>query len=261
MQVSLVWRYIIAAAIMFVWVFIAGKRLRFSAGHHVKFALMGLTMFCLNFALFYHASVWLASGLLSVIFSLASIVNILIAVLFLGIRPGGKVYFGAALGIAGIVMMFWPVIAGQSFNAGAMFALLLCIIGTISFCLGNLVSAKLQRQDVPVISASAWGMAYGVVLSTIIALVKGDAFIVDWNATYLVSLVFLAIVSSVVAFAAYLTLLGRIGADRAGYATVMFPVVALIISSYFEDYRMDLLAMAGLALVLGGNIFVLQRRR
>jgi drug/metabolite transporter (DMT)-like permease len=256
-QVSLFWRYTLAATIMLIWALAVRAPMRFSLATHLRFVLMGAFMFCINFALFYYAAPLLASGLLSVVFSLASVVNVLIAIVFFGTRPAVNVLLGVLLGVIGMAMMFWPVIAGQNFDSSALFGLGLCILGTLSFCIGNLFSASLQKKKVPVVSASTWGMAYGAVLSALIALAQGDAFIFDWSVQYVGSLVFLTIVSSVIAFAAYLTLLGRIGASRAGYATVMFPVVALLISSVMEDYRMGLVAGAGLVIVLVGNVFVL----
>ncbi len=256
-QVSIFWRYVLAAAVMIVWALLARAPMRFSLSTHVSFILMGGLMFCINFALFYYASAYLASGLLSVIFSLAAVFNIIIAMVFLGLRPGTNILFGALLGFIGIALMFWPEIAGQTFNRGALFGVGLCIAGTLSFCTGNLISASLQRRKISVLSASTWGMTYGAVLSAVIALLNGDEFIIDWSASYLASLVFLAVVSSVIAFAAYLTLLGRIGSDRAGYATVMFPVIALLISAVLEDYQMGALAIGGLVLVMIGNVFVL----
>lgn len=256
-QVSLFWRFAIAATIMLVWARLSAAPMRFPAGTHLKFALMGAFLFCLNFTMFYYASAYLASGLLSVVFSLASVFNILLAILFLGLRPTRNIVIGAAMGFCGIALIFWPVISGQTFNTTALFALALCIIGTLFFCTGNLISTALQRARIPIISASAWGMSYGAALSGLIALAQGDAFIIEPTFSYLGSLIFLATISSVIAFAAYLTLLGRIGSDRAGYATVMFPVLALLISGFLEDYRLSLLAGIGLVLVLTGNIFVL----
>jgi len=256
-QVSLFWRFAIAAAIMLVWAAIARAPMRFPIATHVKFMLMGAFLFCLNFTMFYYASAYLASGLLSVVFSLAAIFNIGLAIAFLGLRPTRNIILGAAMGLAGIAAMFWPVIAGQTLNAAALLGLALCVIGTVFFCIGNLISASLQKAGIPIITASAWGMTYGAALSGLIALAQGDAFIIERTAAYLGSLFFLATVSSVIAFAAYLTLLGRIGSDRAGYATVMFPVLALLISGLLEDYQIGPLAGVGLVLVLTGNIFVL----
>lgn len=258
-QVSVFWRFALAAAIMIIWALLAKKRLRFPLKTHIKFLLMGAFIFCMNFALFYYAAPHLASGLLSVVFSLVSVFNIFIMAIILKKLPASNMLLGAALGIAGIAMMFWPAIAGQTLNQYALLGLALSLLGTLSFCTGNLISASLQKQGISTVSASAWGMTYGALISMVIVAVKGESFAIDWSITYVSSLLFLAIVSSVIAFAAYLTLLGRIGSDRAGYATLMFPVIALVISIFLEDYHMTLLAGAGLVLVLIGNVFVLGR--
>lgn len=68
---------------------------------------------------------------------------------------------------------------------------------------------------------------------------------------------FLALVSTVLAFWAYLKLLRSIGAARASYATVMFPVFALMLSSVLEDYSWTPMAVAGVLIALTGNLFVL----
>ncbi|MFK5979921.1 MAG: DMT family transporter [Rhizobiaceae bacterium] len=258
-QVSVFWRFALAALIMIIWALLAKKPLRFPLKTHIKFLFMGAFIFCMNFALFYYAAPYLASGLLSVVFSLAAIFNIFIMAVIQKQLPASNMLLGATLGIAGIAMMFWPAIAGQTFNKYALLGLALCLLGTLSFCTGNLISASLQKQGISTVSASAWGMTYGALISMVIVAVKGESFAIDWSVTYVSSLLFLVIISSVIAFAAYLTLLGRIGSDRAGYATLMFPVIALVISVFAEDYHMSLLAGAGLVLVLIGNFFVLGR--
>ncbi len=133
-QVSLFWRYALAAAIMLAWAFIARAPMRYSLTVHAKFLAMGALMFCINFAMFYHASAYLASGLLSVVFSLAAIFNIIIAVVFMGLKPGSNVIIGASLGFIGIGLMFWPVVAQQVL-------ILLPFLGWVFVLLGHCVSA------------------------------------------------------------------------------------------------------------------------
>ena len=165
---------------------------------------------------------------------------------------------GAGLGVAGIALMFAPEIAGQDWSGGALLGLGLCVGGTISFCLGNQLSAKLQALEVPVLSASAWGMAYGALAAMLMSLALGESLAPVWEPVCLGSLLFLAVIATVVAFWAYLTLLGRIGPARAGYATVVFPVLALLLSAFVEDYAFTMLSLSGLALVLAGNVLVLR---
>ena len=102
-------------------------------------------------------------------------------------------------------------------------------------------------------------MTYGVAALAAIVLVRGQPLIVEWTPRYLGATLYLALFASVVAFASYLTLLCRIGAARAGYATVLFPIVALAVSTLVEGYRWTLAAILGAALALAGNVLVLRR--
>lgn len=238
-----------------------GRPLGYPWRMHWRFATLGFFLFSGNFVMFYYAANWLVSGLLSVIFSLASVINIALAVTVLGEKLRPRVVVGALFGLAGMACLFGPEIADQKFGEGALIGLALGICGTMFFCIGNMISAANQRAGIPVISANAIGMVYGAGFSTLMALVAGSAFIVEPSARYLGSLAWLIVFSTVVAFWAYLTLLGRIGADRAGYLTVVFPVVALIISTIVEGYQWSFIGLAGVALVAIGNTIVLARRR
>lgn len=260
-EVSVVWRFAIAAAVMFAIAAARGDRLVYGRAEHARFAAMGVLIFSSNFMLFYHGAAVIPSGLLAVVFSLASIVNMLLAALLGREALDGRALMGALCGAAGIGLLFAPEIAGREFGAGAAFGLALCIVGTFSFCLGNLVSGDSQRRGAAVIPATAWGMAYGCAWAALVSVGLGRSFILDWSARYVGSLLFLALSASVLAFYAYLTLLGRIGAGRAGYATVMFPLIALAISTALEGYQWTVPALLGAALAVAGNVAVLARKR
>ena len=215
-------------------------------------------MFSSNFLLFYYGALYLVSGLLSVVFSLASVVNMLLAALVTREPPSLRVLLGGLAGFAGIALMFYPEMAAHGLvRRHADRAASSASAARCRFCTGNLVSAANQRRGLPIVSANAWGMLYGTLWSTLLALLLGKPFIIETTLSYLGALVFLAVVSTVIAFAAYLTLLGRIGAARAGYSTVMFPVFALLISTALEGYSWTPYAIAGLALVALGNVLVI----
>ena len=258
-EVSLLWRFMLSAAAMWIWVRVAGLTMRFPARAHIGFAALGFFIFSMNFDLFYHGAKGLPSGLLSVVFSLASIINLMMGRVVFGQKIAGRVLIGGLLGFAGVAAMFWPRIAGADFDRAAALGLGLCIVGTSFFCTGNMISSSLQKRGIPVLSATAWGMTWGCGLLFVVALARGERFEFEWSTPYVTSLVWLSLVSSVLAFWAYLTLLGRIGAARAGYATVMFPVFALAISTVFEGYVWTWPAIVGLVAVLTGNLFVLGR--
>jgi drug/metabolite transporter (DMT)-like permease len=120
-----------------------------------------------------------------------------------------------------------------------------------------LTSGRAQAAGVPVVQANAYGMAYGTLLLTGFCLVRGASFDFDPSFPYVASLAFLAVFATVIGFWSYLTLLGRIGADRAAYVTVLFPIVALALSTAFEGYRWTLAAAAGIVLTVLGNVLIL----
>jgi drug/metabolite transporter (DMT)-like permease len=260
-QVSIVWRFLIAAPLMFLVCRLAKAPIRFPLAMHLRFAALGLFLYSTNFILFYNAGAYVVSGLLAVIFSLASLTNIALAALFLGEPLRLRVALGAALGLCGVALLFWHEIDFGDLGAGPLVGLGLGLLGCLSFSAGNVVAVRIRRDEVPVLSANAWGVTYGVMVNAIVALAAGSAFTIEPTPSYFISLLWLAIPGSVLAFWLYIGLLGRIGADRAGYTAVLSPVLALVISTLFEDYRWSGAALAGLALVAAGNVLVLNRGR
>jgi drug/metabolite transporter (DMT)-like permease len=258
-EVSILWRFMLAALLMWGWVLARGERVRFSGADHVRFAAAGLCLFSLNFTLFYYGALTIPSGLLAVVFSLASIFNMGLGAVLLRQRIEPRVALGGLVGFTGIGLLFWPEIADAGVGGGALTGLAFCVAGTVSFCLGNMVSTVIQRRGVALVSANTWAMTYGVGYLFLASLLRGHDFIIETTAAYLGGLLWLAGPASVMAFACYLTLLRRIGAARAGYATVLFPIVALAISTAFEGYVWTGLAVAGAALALLGNVIVLTR--
>ena len=260
-EVSLVWRFTIATMLMFAWLVASGGRLRLALGDHLRAAALGVLIFSTNFLCFYYGAQYLVSGLLSVVFSLASVINLGLAALIMRERPARGVLLGGLLGFAGIALMFLPEIGGDGFSGRTLTGLAFCLAGTISFCVGNVISASCYRRGLPIVTTNAWGMLYGTLWSAFLALILGKPFTIELTATYLGSLAFLAVVSTVMAFAAYLTLLNRIGAARAGYATVIFPIFALLISTGMEGYSWTTFALVGLTLVAIGNVLVIRGKR
>ena len=162
--------------------------------------------------------------------------------------------------MAGIFTLFMPQISELAFSDKVFYGSMLAIAGAFIASLGNMVSQSSQKAGLPVIQSNAWGMLYGTVTTGLVSVYQGHEFVFDWSAGYVGSLLYLTVFGSVVAFGAYLTLLGRIGAHKAGYAMVMFPVVALILSALFEGLEIDAPIIVGTLLVLAGNLFVLNTR-
>ena len=256
-EVSIVWRFLISSMMMLAITAIFRIRLRFGPREHLRFLFLGMALFSTNFALFYNSSLYLASGLLAVILSMSSLINVVLVAVINRRRPPVLQVAAAVVGLVGLGLIFAPELKTlPTAGIGVLYG----VVATFSFCIGNLLSSDSQRREIPVLASTSWGMVYGTVFMTIIATLRGHPFIIDMSPGYLFSLAWLILVSSVMTFACYLSLIGRIGPGRAAYATVVFPIFALLISARFEGYEWSVAALAGLGLVVLGNLIMIRAR-
>ena len=258
--VSVAWRFLAAAALLLGYALWRRLPLRYSRRDHGWMLLQGVLLFCLNYVGFYLSERQLASGLVAVICSLMMIGNIIGMRLFFGVPVQRVNLIGGVLGIAGVALLFLPELRGLSASRATLAGIALAAGATISASLGNMVASRNQRHGLPILQASGWSMLYGALVTGAAALLLGEDLRFDWSWRYLASFAYLVVFGSVLAFGAYLTLMKRIGAHRAGYAMVAIPVVALLISTWFEDLHWTANLWAGVALCLIGNVLVLGRR-
>jgi len=260
-EVSLVYRFGIAAILLLMFCLLTRRNLKYSPRQHGFIALQGLFLFSSNYLVFYWATSLLTSGIVALMFSTVILMNIVNAALFMGSRVQLRVVIGAGFGIAGIAAIFWAEVSDVGDNADTWRGLWMCLLATWFASIGNIISARNQKNNIPVIQTNAWGMAYGSLIMAVFAFFSGVSFNYDSTISYSLSLLYLAIFGSILAIGSYLTLIGRIGADKAAYAAVLFPVIALGLSTLFEDYQWTMRALFGFTLVLLGNYIVLTRAR
>lgn len=258
-ELSVAYRFSLAAAMLFIFALLRRLNLRFNFRAHFFIALQGFFLFSLNYILIYYAEQYLSSGLVAIIFSLIVVTNTLLGAIFLKSKIRWQVLFGAFIGIIGLMLVFWPELQDFSISSTRALGLALALGGTISASTGNIISARNQKHALPVIQTNMFGMAYGAIFMFLLAFVRGSTLQFEPGIEYTLSLLYLALFGSVVAFGSYLTLLGRIGPDRAAYVTVLFPVVALALSTLFEGFQWSLLALAGVVLIVVGNLLALRR--
>jgi drug/metabolite transporter (DMT)-like permease len=254
-EASVVYRFALAALMLAAWCLASGRSLRFSAVQHAWFVAQGALLFGLNYLCVYWAELHIASGLVAVLFSLIVFLNLVGVRVFFATPISRRTILGAALGVSGVTLLFWRELAGM--QTDALRGILFGLAATVFASGGNLLAVRNQRHGVPLLPGVAWGMAYGTLTITVVAAVNGIAWTFDPRPGYVLSLLYLAAFGSVIAFAAYLTLLGKIGAARAGYVGVAVPVVALLLSTVFEQYQWTLPALVGAGLCLAGNVLVL----
>lgn len=260
-ELSVAYRFLLAALILFVYSKWRGLNLRFSRSQHAFMALQGLMLFSLNYVMVYFSETYVTSGLVAVLFSAVIILNVMFGALFLRNAVQGRVVAGALVGVVGVALIFWPELRGLQVDSLRALGIGLGLCAAVSASLGNIVSARNQRAKLPVIQTNAYGMLYGSLATLAFAVLRGTQFTFELSAGYLGSLLYLALFGSVIAFGSYLTLLGRIGADRVAYVNVFVPVIALALSAVFEGLHLGWFEFTGVALVLLGNAIVVGSKR
>lgn len=259
--VSVAWRFGLAALMLMAYALARGRPLRFTVREHAWIALQGVLLFGINYIGVYLSEQYLVSGLVAVVFSLVVFSNSLGLRLFFGTPIRTNALLAATLGVAGVALIFGRELLALRPGAGdERLGLLLALGATLVASLGNMVASRNHRHGLPVLQVNAWSMLYGAVFVIGVALASGAALSFEFSWPYIASLLFLALFGSALAFGAYLTLMGRIGADRAAYTAVAIPIVALLLSTAFERLHWHLETFTGVAACVGGIALALRRR-
>lgn len=258
-EVSVFYRFLLASALLFAWCRARGLPLAFNASQHAGMALQGVLMFSVSYVFTYYAEQTIVSGVVAVGYSASPLINLLLLRVLFGMPMSRRVALGGVLGLAGVVLVFWPEFARLEAGEGTRAGIFYATVAVLLSALGSMAAHRNQSAGLPIWQTMAWGMLYGSVanLAMVVALDRPLAF--DWSAPYVLSLAYLTVFGSILAFGSFLHLLERVGAARAGYVGVVIPIVALGISSVFEDYRWSLLALAGVAISVAGNVIILRR--
>jgi drug/metabolite transporter (DMT)-like permease len=256
---SVSYRFCLASAILLLYCLATRKKLAFSRTDHFFMAAQGFSLFGLSYCMSYLATGYLTSGLVAVVFSTIQMWNIFNLRLFMGQPVAWRAFWGGALGLAGIGILFWRDL--MSFSATReVVGLAIAVAGAYLASLGNVVGSRHARRGVPVTQANAFGMGYGGLLTGAIYFGSGGGLAMDWSFGYLAPMLYLTLFGSIIAFGCYMLLIGRIGAEYAAYVTLMMPVIALALSTLFEGYHWSLSAAIGVGIVLAGNLIILSPR-
>ncbi|WP_062058184.1 DMT family transporter [Aquimarina longa] len=260
--VSVTYRFGLAGVILLGYSKIRKLPLSFTKREHFFIALQGVLLFGTNYWLVYISELYLSSGLVAVAFSTLIFLNIFFGALFLGDKIKKNIIIGAVFGLLGTILIYQSEFRRINFTSDQIRGLLFCIASITFASLGNIISSHNQRKfKLPVIQTNGFGMVYGAVAMLLIAIISGKDLTIDTSLSYIFSLAYLTIFGSIVAFTAYLILIGRVGASKAAYTIVVIPVIALTISSIFEGYRPDMYAFIGMGFILIGNILALKNKK
>lgn len=259
-EVSLVYRFALASVCVFAYARATGSPLRLSWRDHRFVAVQGATLFCLNYWFTYLSTQYLTSGLVAVLFTAIIFFNLVNSRMLFGMRIERRVLAAAGAGVLGVALLFLPELKAALGDRSVVHGAVLALGATYVASLGNMAAMRNTQAGMPVVTVNAYGMAYGTFGLAVIAALRGTPVAFDPHWPYVISLLYLSLAGTSLAFGLYLALLKRIGAARAAYTSVLFPVVALAVSTAFEDYRWSLAAIVGLGVLLAGNALALGGR-
>lgn len=258
-ELSVAYRFSLAAIFLYIYALLTRRQIALPRDAYPFVFLQGTLLFSLNYFMVYYGTAYITTGLVAVVFSSVIVFNAIFERVFFRVPLEWRVLLAAAIGFTGITLIFWPEVASISLHdttvTGVLFVLLAAIIGA----LGNMTAIINTRRSLPVVAVNAHSMAWAGVSSMLICVLLGRDFALPLNASYIVSLTYLSLFGSAIAFGCFLALIRRIGAARAAYSAVVIPIVALGISTVVEGYQWTAVAAVGIMLTLAGNWLILSR--
>jgi drug/metabolite transporter (DMT)-like permease len=258
-ELSVAYRFGLASVALFVYAWLSKRQIRIPRALYPMVVLQGAVLFCANYMLVYYGTNYITTGLVAVVFSLIVLTNAFFERVFFGTLLESRLMAGALLGIAGVALIFWPEVSRLSLQDRTVVGVAIVTAGVVVASIGNMTAVLNTSRHLPVVAVNAHAMAWGSLISFTVALILGREITFSFAPGYVISLLYLAWFGSAIAFGAYLALIRKIGSARAAYCSVLFPVVALLISTVFEDYRWSTTAVIGVGLILAGNWLALSR--
>ena len=258
-EVSVAYRFALGSIALFCYAALSGRQIRIPAKQYGMVIVTGTLMFSANYLFTYYAINNVTSGLVAVAFSLLVVSNAFLERVFFRKPLESRMMLASMLGVAGVGCLFWPEVAALDLADRTVTGLILALIAVVFASFGNMGAVINTGRQLPVVAVNAHGMAWGALTSTTVALILGKEFNFSFEPGYLLSLGYLAIFGSAVAFGCYLALIRAIGSARAAYTTVLFPIIALSISTIVEDYQWSTLAVTGILFIVAGNWLALTK--
>lgn len=246
-------RYLLASACLGAYCLVKKLPLNLPLHVHVKMAAVGLFLYSLNYTLLYLAQAHIISALLALMSSCIIYINVVLRRWWLKEPIRKEVVIGATFGLGGIICLFVPEFSKVSMNAALATGLGIAFVSFLCASIGNVISERILTAGTPVIQMNFYAMTYAMVLLFVTSLLLPGELIIPTSSSFYWSLLYLALFGSVFAFGAYMKLLKQMGADKAAYVVLVYPMVALVISTFFEGYQWSLLSVIGVVIVLIGN--------
>ena len=258
---SLTWRFGLAAIILMVGCAVTGRSLRLNRARHLAAVGQGAFVFAISYSFTYAAEENVTSAIVAVVFATLAFLNLVLFRIVVGQKAARAAWIGAALGILGVAVLSGGEAMAEGLDRGALTGIGLALLAVASSAVGNYFSWRGQQEGSAILPQTGWAMAYGTGMLALYGVMTGARFTIDPSPGYLISLLYLAVFGSVVAFVTYFAVARARGYALASYISALTPPIAMLVSTLFEGARFGWPALVGLALVLGGQVLLIRAPR
>lgn len=258
---SVTWRFALAAPAMFALALLLRHRLAMPRAAHGLALAMGLFQFCGNYVFVYLAEQHLTSGIVALLIGMMLVPNAILGRMLLGEAITRRFLIGSLIALAGIALLLLNEARVAPLGGNVALGAGLALVAMLAASIANVIQAGPTGKSVPLVTLLGWSMLYGTAIDAALALAFEGAPVVPLTQAYWLGTAWLALVGSVVTFPIYYELVRKLGAGRAAYNGVLVVVIAMIISTLFENYRWTLLAAGGAVLAMAGLVVALRARQ
>jgi drug/metabolite transporter (DMT)-like permease len=240
---SVTYRFMLGGLVMLAVARISGASLKLNRAGLGFIVLFGVAQFVFNFNFVYRAEQHITSGLVATVFALLFVPNALFSRLFLGQRTSGQFWLGSAVAIGGLSLLFLNEIQGDaSSRTQTLTGIGFTLMGVLSASTANVMQASERARSMPMPTILGWGMLWGATLDGLLAWGIAGPPVFDMRPGYIAGLGYLAIMASALAFSLYFGTVRQLGPAKAAYSSVIIPIIAMLISTFAEDYHWTTLA-------------------
>ncbi|MCL7416871.1 MAG: DMT family transporter [Halalkalicoccus sp.] len=253
-------RYDLAAVFMLAYAAIVTDRpIPRTGGEWGLVVIGGVLLIAAYHALLFIGQQSVTSAMAAVVVSLSPVLTTAFARVWLPserLTPAGLL--GMALGLLGVVILSRPD-PGNVLSADVI-ATGLILAAATAFALGSVLLRR-SEAELPIETLEGWSMALGAVLMhTLSVLLPSESFAaIEWTASAVLALAYLAVVSSAIGFLLYFDLLERLGPIEINLVSYVVPVVAAVAGWLLLAESIDATTIGGFLVIFVG--FCLIKRR
>jgi drug/metabolite transporter (DMT)-like permease len=244
-------RFVIAVLILFTIIWARRVSLPTSSADWSLLIVTGVLSFSLNYGLIFWGEQYVSSGLAALFQATIPVFGLVIAHFYLPqerMTPGRIA--GVVLGVFGVGVVFsnqLSVAGGRAF-AGSVAMVLSSFFVAYS---NVLIKARATKLDPAIIAAAQ--MFFGLIPLLLIGIpLEGNPFYFRWTAMAVISLFYLAIVGSVIAFLLYYWLIRNMDVTKTMLIALVTPVVAVALGMIVLDEQLSWRTVFGGVMIMGG---------